>query len=103
MGVMSFQVKDLFQESTIILAKPQNETNLIREENKMSKRFITLSLLIMLISACTRQIAAPTPPAGIAQTLFYSSEFFPTVTSTSLLFWGVDQPVPGTGEDYSGV
>ncbi len=102
MGVMSFQVKDLFQESTIILAKPQNETNLIREENKMSKRFITLSLLIMLISACTRQVAASTPPAGTAQPVFSTAESVPTVTATPLIIGATEQPVPTTGVDCPG-
>jgi hypothetical protein len=99
---MSFQVKDLFQDSTIILAKLQNETNLIQEENKMSKRFITLSLLIIMISACTRQVAAPTTPAGTAQPVFSTVESVPTVTATPLIVGGTEQPVPTTGVDCPG-
>jgi len=102
MGVMSFQVKDLFQDSTIILAKLQNKTNLVQDENKMFKRFIAMSLLIILISACTRQVAVPTPPAGTVQPVFSTVESIPIATATPLIVGATEQPVATTGVDCPG-
>lgn len=48
----------------------------------MLKQFIALSLLIILISACTRQVAVPTPPAGTVQPVFSTLESIPTATAT---------------------
>jgi len=62
----------------------------------MSKRFILPSLLILLISACTRQVGAPTPPAGTAQPIFSTLESIPTVTATPLTVGATEQPVPTT-------
>jgi len=78
-------------------------SNLIQEENKMSKRFITVSLLIILISACTRQVAAPTPLVGTFQPVFSNTvESIPTATATPLIIGGTEQPVPTTGVDCPG-
>jgi len=68
----------------------------------MSKRFITLSLLILLISACTRQVASPTPLAGTARPVFSTMESVPTVTATPLIVDGTEQPVSTTGVDCPG-
>ena len=68
----------------------------------MSKRFIAMSLLIMLISACTRQISTPTPLAGTAQPVFSTAESSPTVTATPLIVGATEQPVPTVGVDCPG-
>jgi len=70
----------------------------------MSKRFITLSLLVMLISACTRQISTPTPPAGTALPVFSTAESSPTVTATPRIIEATnEQPVPtNAGVDSHG-
>ena len=70
----------------------------------MSKRFITLSLLVMLISACTRQISTPTPPAGTALPVFSTAESSPTVTATPRIIEATtEQPVPtNVGVDCPG-
>jgi hypothetical protein len=68
----------------------------------MSKRFILPSLLILLISACTRQVGAPTPPAGTAQPIFSTLESIPTVTATPLTVGATEQPAPTIGVDCPG-
>ena len=69
----------------------------------MSKRFIAVSLLVILISACTRQVAAPTPPAGTVQPVFSTLESSPTATATPLIIGATTgQPVPTTGVDCPG-
>ena len=68
----------------------------------MSKRFIAVSLLIILISACTRQVATPTPLAGTVQPVFSTMESIPTVTATPLIIGATEQPVPATGVDCPG-
>jgi len=61
----------------------------------MSKRFILISLLLLLITACTRQLATPTPLAGTAQPVFATVESVPTVTATPLTVGATtEQPVP---------
>lgn len=67
----------------------------------MSKRFIAVSLLIILISACTRQVATPAPLVG-TQPVFSTVEFTPTVTATPLIIGETQQPVPTTGDDCPG-
>ena len=68
----------------------------------MSKRFIAFSLLIILISACTRQVAAPTPLVGTVQPVFSTVESIPTATAPPLVFGGTEQPLPTTGLDCPG-
>lgn len=48
----------------------------------MSKRFALISLLTLLISACTRQVATPTPFTGTVQPVFSTPESSPTITAT---------------------
>jgi len=68
----------------------------------MSKRFIAMSLLIMLISACTRQVATSTPPVGTVQPVFSTAASTPTATATPLIIGATEQPVPTTGDDCPG-
>jgi len=59
----------------------------------MSKRFIAVSLLIILISACTRQVTTPTPLVGTVQPVFSTVESALTVTATPLIVGATEQPV----------
>jgi hypothetical protein len=68
----------------------------------MSKRFITVSLLIILISACTRQVATPTPSVGTVQPVFSTVESIPTVTATPRIIEATEQPLPTTGVECLG-
>src|SRR5690349_13897476 len=70
----------------------------------MFKRFIAMSLLIVLSSACTRQLATSTPLAGTAQPVFSTVESAPTVTATPVIIGATtEQPVPTTvGVDCPG-
>jgi hypothetical protein len=64
----------------------------------MSKRFILASLLILLTSACTRQVTVVTPPAQVQSTQFVTSntaEAGPTATATPLILAAAtEQPLP---------
>ena len=68
----------------------------------MSKRFIAMSLLIILISACTRQVATPTPLAGTVQPVFSTVESILTVTATPRIIEATEQPLPTTGVECLG-
>jgi len=69
----------------------------------MSKRFISVSLLILLISACTRQVPTPVPTVGTAQPIFSTPVFTPTVTATPLIVGATtEQPAPTVSEDCPG-
>jgi hypothetical protein len=72
----------------------------------MSKRFIAVTLLIILISACTRQVTTPTPPAGEVQSTqsVFSNTVEPvlTVTATPLIVSATEQPLPTSGVDCPG-
>jgi len=69
----------------------------------MSKRFIVISLLVLLISACTRQVSTPpTPLAGTAQPVFSTAESISTVTATPPIFEETEQPVSTIGVDCAG-
>ena len=63
----------------------------------MSKRFIAVSLLIILSSACTRQVATPTQLTGTVQPVFSTAESSPTATATPLIIGATtEQPLPTT-------
>ena len=69
----------------------------------MSKRFIAFSLLIILTSACTRQVAAPTPIVGTVQPVFSNTVASnPTATATPLILVATEQSVPATDVDCPG-
>ena len=65
----------------------------------MSKRFITFFLLIMLISACTREV---TPPAEVAQSTQFvplnTIESTPPTSTTPSITESVEQPSGATPE-----
>ena len=68
----------------------------------MSKRFIAVSLLVILISACTRQVATPPPLAGTVQPVFSTVESIPTATATPLIIGGTEQPLPTSDSNCPG-
>ena len=68
----------------------------------MFKRFIAVSLLVILTSACTRQVTTPTPLVGTAQPVFSTVESVLTVTATPLIVDATAQPLPTTGVDCPG-
>ena len=64
----------------------------------MSKRLIVVSLLMLLISACSSQFTVLTPPAGEVkntQPVFPNTlEPFPTATATPLILAATALPLP---------
>ena len=64
----------------------------------MSKRFIIISLLMLLASACTQQVTVLSPPPEATQSIqsvqSNAEESIPTVTATPLIFAATEQPLP---------
>lgn len=68
----------------------------------MSKRFILIPLFILLMPACTRQLATSTPLAGTVQPVFSTPESSPTVTATPLTVEATEEPVSSTDSNCPG-
>jgi len=69
----------------------------------MSKRFILISLFMLLMSACTRQVAtSPAPLAGTVQPVFSTLDSIPTVTATPPIVGATEQSAPTIGLDCPG-
>ena len=61
----------------------------------MLKRFIVISLLIVLTSACTAQFTTLTPPTEEVQPVFSNTlAAVPTATATPLVLMATEQPLP---------